>query len=170
MNHTYSRQSSNVMVSIPAAVLASAANFFFSGPRTRLENMYLYQYIRSLPKASRSFLSGGSSDVWLNFNNFDTEPCWLAGGRDGSCPYSINAEALRQRTVLVSIIAALVVLLLTVSTLFMKCNKNHRNSRRGSEEMVVETMKDCQVEKIDLNLIPCPFWNRPRAMSPFGMS
>jgi hypothetical protein len=129
-NEPYLWQLSDEMVSYSGAELACPANSFFSVPRTGLENMYLYQHILSLSGASRSGLSGVGSGVWLNFNNLDTEACWVANGQNGSCPYSVDKEALRQRTVLVPVISALVVLLLTALTLFVKCNKNRRNSRK----------------------------------------
>ena len=129
-NEAYSWQLSDEMVTFPAAELACPANSFFSVPRTGLENEHLYQHILSLPEAARSGLSGSGSGVWLNFNNLDAEACWVANGRNGSCLYATDKEALRQRTVLVPIIAALVVLLLTALTLFVKCNKNRRNSRK----------------------------------------
>jgi hypothetical protein len=117
-------------VPFSAAEMACQPNSSFSVPRTGLENTYLYQHILSLPEASRSGLAGDGSGVWLNFNSLDIEACWVTTGPNGSCRYFFDEEALRQRTVLVPVIAALVVLLLTALTLFVKCNKNRRNSRK----------------------------------------
>lgn len=109
---------------------ACEANSSFSVPCTGLENMYLYQHILALPEESRSGLSGDESGVWLNLNSLDVEACWVTTGPNGTCPHSIDEEAIRQRTVLVPVVAALVVLLLTALTMFVKCNKNRWNSRK----------------------------------------
>jgi hypothetical protein len=106
------------------------ADSSFAAPRTGLENTYLYEHIHSLPEASRSGLSGDDSGVWLDFNSLDVEDCWVTTGPNGTCPYSVDEEALWQRTAQIPVIAALVVLVLSALTLFVKRNKNHRNSRR----------------------------------------
>ncbi len=129
-NQPYLWRLSEDSVPFSAAELACQANSSFSVPHTGLENTYLYEHTLSLPEASRSGLSGDGAGVWLNFNSLDVEACWVTTGPNGTCPYFVNKEALRQRTVLVPIIAALVVLLLTALTLFVKCNKNRHNSRK----------------------------------------
>ena len=121
---------SDERVPFSAAESACQRNTSFSLPRTGLENTYLSQHISSLPEYSRLGLSGSGSGIWLNFNSLDIEACWVTTGPNGTCPYFMDEEALRQRTLLVPVIAALVVLLLTALTLFVKCNKNRRNSRK----------------------------------------
>ena len=129
-NQPYVWQLSDESVPFSEAEVSCKPNSSFSVPRTTLENTYLYHHIISISEAARSNLSGDGSGVWLNFNSLDTEACWIANRQNGSCPYFVDEDALRQRTVLVPVIAALVVLLLTALTLFVKCNKNRRNSRK----------------------------------------
>ncbi|KAF7509427.1 hypothetical protein GJ744_007990 [Endocarpon pusillum] len=128
-NQPYLWQLSDESVPFSEAEVSCKPNSSFSVPRTTLENTYLYHHILSISEAAQSNLSGDGSGVWLNFNSLDTEACWVANQQNGSCPY-FDEDALRQRTVLVPVIAALVVLLLTALTLFVKCNKNRRNSRK----------------------------------------
>lgn len=117
-------------VPFSAAGRACQLNSSFSVPRTGLENAYLTGHILSLPEDSRSGLLMNGAGVWLNFNSLDAEGCWVTTGPNGSCPHFVGENALRERAVLVPVIAALVVLLLTALTLFVKCNKNRRNSRK----------------------------------------
>jgi hypothetical protein len=126
-NQPYLWQLSDNRVPFSAAELACPTNSSFSAPRTGLENMYLYQHISALSERPEVDLTG---DVWVNFNSLDIGACWVTTGPNGTCPYFVDEEALRKRTVLVPVIAALVVLLLTALTLFVKCNKNRRNSRK----------------------------------------
>lgn len=129
-NQPYKWRLSEDSVAYSTAERACQTNSFFSTPRTGLENTYLYQNILTLPEDSRSGLSGDGSGVWLNFNSLDTEGCWVTTGPNGTCPYSDDEDSLRQQTVLIPVIAALIVLLLAALTLFVKCNKNRRNSRK----------------------------------------
>lgn len=128
-NQPYLWQLSDESVRFSEAEVSCKPNSSFSVPRTALENTYLYHHILSISEAAQSNLSGDGSGVWLNLNSIDTEACWIANRPNGSCPY-FDEDALRQRAVLVPVIAALVVLLLTALTLFVKCNENRRNSRK----------------------------------------
>ncbi|KAL2008762.1 hypothetical protein VTN00DRAFT_6956 [Thermoascus crustaceus] len=103
----------------------------FSVPRTGLENMYLYNYLLSQPKdmINPSDDDTDKREVWLNFNSLDVESCWVTGGPNVTCPYAISSDTQR-RTVIVPTIAAIVILIITALTLFVKCNANRRNSRR----------------------------------------
>ena len=100
-------------------------NSSFSVPHTGLENMYLYHTaLRDLQATD------ASARIWVNFNSLDYEGCWVSGGPNATCPYFIDESALQTRTVLVPTIAAIVVLILTALTLFVKCNTNRRRTRR----------------------------------------
>lgn len=129
-NQPYLWRLSDDSVPFSAAEQACQVDSSFSVPRTALENTYLVQHILSLPDLSRSALSNDGFGVWLNFNSLDIEACWVTTGPNGTCPYFVDEDALRERAVLVPVIAALVVLLLTALTLFVKCNQNRRNSRK----------------------------------------
>jgi hypothetical protein len=129
-NQPYIWQISDEVIPFSAAEAACQANTSFAAPRTGLENTYLYQHIVSLPETSGSGLFGNGDGIWVNFNSLDIEACWVTTGPNGTCPYFVDEEALHKRTVLVPTIAALVVLLLTALTLFVKCNENRRNSRK----------------------------------------
>ncbi|PWY74381.1 lectin C-type domain protein [Aspergillus heteromorphus CBS 117.55] len=101
-------------------------------PRTGLENTYLYQYL-----LTRTDVLDPSSEnpvmtkVWLDFNSIDVESCWVTGGPNVDCPYASDPQQLERRTVLVAAIAGIVICIIAALTLFVKCNANRRNSRRG---------------------------------------
>ncbi|KAA8650772.1 hypothetical protein EYZ11_007622 [Aspergillus tanneri] len=102
-------------------------------PRTALENTYLYWH--ALDKAA-SGMDPNSSDpskreLWIDFNCLDVASCWITGGPDANCPYASDPQQLQKRTVLVAAIAGIVICIITALTLFVKCNTNRRNSRRG---------------------------------------
>ena len=117
-------------VAFAGSETACDADSDFSAPRTGLENQYLYQHVLSLPDQSRSEFSGNNSGLWVNLNSLDVEFCWVTTGPEGACPYLVDEEEWTTRAILVPVIAALVILALTALTLFVKCNKNRRNSRK----------------------------------------
>lgn len=98
-------------------------NETFSAPRTGLENAYLH---------SKFLNSDHDSDMalWVNFNSLDEKDCWVVGV-NSSCPYIDDSDAERTRTVVVPTVAAVIVFILAVLTLFVKCAANRQNSRRG---------------------------------------
>ncbi|PTU19518.1 hypothetical protein P175DRAFT_0517770 [Aspergillus ochraceoroseus IBT 24754] len=105
----------------------------FSVPRTGLENTYLYRHLLSRPS---DVIDPSSSDplkheVWIDFNSIDIHTCWVSGGPEAICPYRANPQKLERRTVIVSAIAGIVILIIFALTLFVKCNANRRNSRRN---------------------------------------
>ena len=101
-------------------------NASFDLPRTGLENMYLYNHILAVRRAANS---NDPKGVWINFNSLDVEGCWVTSGPNGACPYFEDPNSTQSRQVLVPTIAAMIVLILTALTLFVKCNVNRRNSR-----------------------------------------
>ncbi|GFF36300.1 maintenance of telomere capping protein 6 [Aspergillus udagawae] len=112
---------------------ACPENTSFSIPRTGLENTYLYHYLLD---GSKDTLDATTTDpakyeVWLDFNSLDVASCWVTGGPDTPCPYVADPHQLERRTVLVAAIAGIVICIITALTLFVKCNANRRNSRRG---------------------------------------
>lgn len=96
---------------------------FFDVPRTGLDNSYLYQ-------AAQTTLGGEEKFIWLNLNSLDVQYCWVLGGVNGTCVYTADAADVRRKTILIPTIAAIVILLITALTLFIKCNANRRTSRR----------------------------------------
>ena len=106
-------------------------NSTFDVPRTGLENTYLYEHVLSVQAGSESSDPQG---VWINFNSLDMRACWVTTGPNGTCPYFEDPGAMQNRQVLVPTIGAIIVLIITALTLFVKCNVNRRNSknrRRG---------------------------------------
>ncbi|KAI9793948.1 MAG: hypothetical protein M1833_000517 [Piccolia ochrophora] len=91
-------------------------------PRTALENAHLH----SLAQSDTDRSTGG---IWLNFNSIDVEACWVTGV-NATCPYYVDESEARQKNVIIPTVAAIIVLVLTGLTLFVKCNANRRGSRR----------------------------------------
>jgi hypothetical protein len=96
----------------------------FDVPRTGLENTYLYR------TALSSLGDSHEQRVWVNFNSLDVQYCWVLGGPNASCGYIPDADDIERRTILVPTIAAIIILIITALTLFVKCNANRRSSRR----------------------------------------
>ncbi len=94
----------------------------FSVPRTALENSYLLATLAEQAEDERR-------RVWVDFNSLDVPGCWVSG-QDSQCPYRDNQDEIRARAVLVPVIAAVVVFVLAMLTLFVKCNNNRLNSKR----------------------------------------
>lgn len=107
----------------------NASGGAFSVPRTGLENRYLLEFFRSKIPGEKNLADKGAG-VWLNFNSLAVEQCWVSGGANATCPYVDDDQTVRQRTVLVPVIASLIVIFLAVLILFVKCNKNRRNHRK----------------------------------------
>ncbi|KAK2873327.1 hypothetical protein FQN49_002441 [Arthroderma sp. PD_2] len=109
-------------------------NTTFSVPRTALENTYLYSKL-SPQLNSAGIISPVTNDnssrmLWIDFNSADVPACWVTHGPDAQCPYEVDTNEIERRAILVPTIAAIIVLILTALTLFVKCNANRRNSRR----------------------------------------
>ncbi|EEP81558.1 predicted protein [Uncinocarpus reesii 1704] len=107
-------------------------NSSFAVPRTTLENTYLYEYLLKQPKDLIDSTSDETEkrNVWLDFNSLDVPNCWVSGGPKAQCPYEVDESAIERRNILVPSIAAIIILIITALTLFVKCNANRRNSRR----------------------------------------
>lgn len=130
-NSPYEWTLSSESVPFGSAPDVCTGNSTFSVPRTGLENTYLYNHVLSVRREANS---NDPMAVWINFNSLDLESCWVTTGPNGTCPYYEDPNAMQNRQVLVPTIAAIIVLILTALTLFVKCNVNRRNSknrRRG---------------------------------------
>lgn len=97
----------------------------FGVPRTGLENTYLYHTVLSTSNATTV-----DEPVWINLNSIDVQYCWVMGGTNASCIYIGDADDVGRRTILVPTIAAIIILVITAATIFVKCNSNRRVSRR----------------------------------------
>ena len=125
--HPYIWNLSDNEVSFANAPDSCPSNTTFAVPLTGLENAYLYHQVLAGP--TQVDPNGeGATGIWINFNSLDIETCWVATGPDGTCPYYADKEE-EQRTVLIPTIAAIIVLVLTALTMFVKCNVNRRNAR-----------------------------------------
>lgn len=139
-NSPFTWHLSTARTSYKEASSACPDNTDFSIPRTGLENTYLYRYLLSqdqrLPDAVNNSVDPSSSDpdmyqVWMDMNSLDIASCWVSGGSDSKCPYASDPQQLEKRTVLVATIWGIVICVVAALTLFVKCNANRRNSRRG---------------------------------------
>jgi len=127
-NQPYVWEVSSDHVPYGAGPAACPTNTTFDVPRTGLENTYLtHKILSSSPLSDES--NGGLNGVWLNYNSLDVVQCWVDSGPDGTCPYYEDPGAIQERSILVPTIGALIVLILTVLTLFAKCSSNRKNSR-----------------------------------------
>ncbi|KAJ5243406.1 uncharacterized protein N7469_001733 [Penicillium citrinum] len=104
----------------------------FAAPRTGLENHYLYEYLVAQDKSVIDPASTNltSREIYIDFNSIDVTACWVSGGSDATCPYAANPQQIERKTVLVAVVTAVIILLITALTVFIKCNANRRNSRR----------------------------------------
>ncbi|OKL62557.1 hypothetical protein UA08_02948 [Talaromyces atroroseus] len=104
---------------------ACPSNSFFDVPRTGLENTYFYHQA-----VSEVGSTSASEPIWVNLNSMDVEYCWVLGGANATCIYTEGSNDVGHRTILVPTIAAIIILTITASTIFVKCNSNRRISRR----------------------------------------
>ena len=112
-------------VTYAEAVDACPPGSAFAVPRTGLENTYLFS---SLQRKRESHLED-DHEIWMDINSLDVPTCWVENGPGAQCPYELDYDAIQRRTIIIPTIAAIVVLLITALTLFVKCNANRRNSR-----------------------------------------
>ena len=66
--------------------------------------------------------------LWVDFNDLDIEDCWVIG-QNSTCPYQ-DQKVGQGREVVVPTVAAVVVFVLAILTVFIKCAANRRNTRR----------------------------------------
>lgn len=107
-------------------------NSKFAVPRTALENTYLYKYLLKQPKhiINATSKEAHKHSVWIDFNSVDVPTCWVSGGPKAQCPYEVDERAIERRNIIIPSIAAIIILIITALTIFVKCNANRRNSRR----------------------------------------
>ncbi|KAF7868538.1 hypothetical protein EAF04_005069 [Stromatinia cepivora] len=121
-------------ISYSYASQACPSPYTFSSPRTALENTHLTQTIRTL-SPSRDLDPTTDAKIWLDFNSLDTKNCWTAGGPNATCPYGDHRllDDIREREVIVPVVAALIVMILTGLVLAGKCagRARSRGKRKG---------------------------------------
>ncbi|KAI7216263.1 hypothetical protein KC333_g4945 [Hortaea werneckii] len=111
----------------------------FATPRTALENTYLVNAWREYlqehpnPNSNTNTQNNGASQsndelLWLNFNNLDATTCWVLG-QNTTCPY-ISTMVSETRQVVVPTVAAVIVFVCAVLTIFVKCAANRQNTKR----------------------------------------
>lgn len=96
----------------------------FATARSSLENSYLLQEWRSY----RSDFDIDDELLWIDFNDLDIAGCWVIG-QNSTCPYQ-DRKVGEGRRVIVPTVAAVIVFVLAILTIFIKCAANRRNSRR----------------------------------------
>ncbi|EKG14187.1 C-type lectin-like protein [Macrophomina phaseolina MS6] len=108
----------------------------FDAPRTALENRYLFDALQTRANEHPEDFNGAAS-VWVNFNSLDVTDCWVVGVSQ-NCPYSRSADQDENRLVVVPTVAAVIVFVCTVLTLFVKCAGNRQSSRKSRRRRMQE--------------------------------
>jgi hypothetical protein len=96
----------------------------FATARTALENTFLTHAWRSY----RAEHSIGDELLWLDFNDLDIAGCWVIG-QNSTCPYQAQ-QVGEGRRVVVPTVAAVIVFVLAIATVFIKCASSRRNTKR----------------------------------------
>lgn len=117
------------------------SNSSFDVPRTALENAYLRRAIArsrgtAQPQIGTALAPSGLSAqssvdaeyIWINLNDVDISGCWVSGV-NATCPY-ITRPGEATRTVVVSIIVGIIILILAGLTIFVKCAANRAGVKR----------------------------------------
>ncbi|KAH9221987.1 hypothetical protein DL95DRAFT_326764 [Leptodontidium sp. 2 PMI_412] len=128
-----------VAVSYSFASSNCPSEYTFAAPRTALENAYLTQAMR---RSDRDFDGHGA---WVDFNSLDVEGCWTTGGPNATCPYREavgEQNDLEKRVILVPTIAAIIVLIVTGLTVFVKCVGNRSSKRRVRKRSMMTTARN----------------------------
>nr|POE75155.1 maintenance of telomere capping protein 6 [Quercus suber]POE94766.1 maintenance of telomere capping protein 6 [Quercus suber] len=132
----YSWQISGSQASYINADRECGDNTSFSVPRTALESTYLGHAWQAYRSGQTSGRDDDTMDelLWVDFNDLDVEFCWVIG-QNTTCPYIEDGETQTQKIV-VPVVAAIIVFVLTLLTIFVKCAGNRRISKakrkRGS--------------------------------------
>lgn len=108
----------------------------FDAPRTALENHYLYA---ALQARASEYPEDFDQDtiVWVNFNSLDVMDCWVVGV-SANCPYNLEANQDQNRLVIIPTVAAVIVFVLAVLTVFVKCAGNRQSSRKTRRRRMQE--------------------------------
>lgn len=138
-NQPYNWTITTYQISYSYADQACGDSYDFAVPRTALENSYLNQAIRD----SRRDYDGHGA--WIDFNSLEEQGCWTSGGPNATCPYLLHdtqEDDLHKKYILVPTIAAIIVLIVTTMTIFVKVVGNRqitkRTKKRASKEVVFE--------------------------------
>lgn len=108
----------------------------FDAPRTALENRYLFAALQTRANEDSGDFDGDAS-VWVNFNSLDVTDCWVVGVSQ-TCPYNLAANQDENRLVVIPTVAAVIVFVCTVLTLFVKCAGNRQSSRKSRRRTMQE--------------------------------
>jgi hypothetical protein len=101
----------------------------FAAARTALENSFLTHAWRDY----RSEHDVEDELLWVDFNDLDIAGCWVIG-QNSTCPYQ-DKQVGEGRKVIVPTVAAVIVFVLAILTIFIKCASNRRNTRRRRKRM-----------------------------------
>ncbi|KAB2578074.1 C-type lectin-like protein [Lasiodiplodia theobromae] len=103
-------------------------NTAFDAPRTALENSYLFAALQARARENPGDF-GADAAVWVNFNSLQVTDCWVVGV-DENCPYDLASTQDENRLVIVPTVAAVIVFVCAVLTVFVKCAGNRQSSRK----------------------------------------
>lgn len=96
----------------------------FAAPRTSVENSFLASAWRQY----RSEYDIEDELLWLDVNDLDIARCWVIG-QNSTCPYQ-EQQVGGDRKIVVPTVAAVIVFVLAILTIFIKCASNRRNTKR----------------------------------------
>lgn len=96
----------------------------FAAARSALENSFLSHAWRDY----RDEHDVEDELLWVDFNDLDIAGCWVIG-QNSTCPYQ-DQQVGEVRRVVVPTVAAVIVFVLAILTIFIKCASNRRNTKR----------------------------------------
>jgi hypothetical protein len=120
----YAFQISDSSAAYAKAEAACRNGIAFAAARSALENAFLAH-------AWREYRDEHDVDdelLWVDFNDLDIAGCWVIG-QNSTCPYQ-DQQVGEGRRVVVPVVAAVIVFVLAILTIFIKCASNRRNTRR----------------------------------------
>jgi len=120
----YAFQISDSSAAYAKAEAACRNGIAFAAARSALENAFLTH-------AWREYRDEHDVDdelLWVDFNDLDIAGCWVIG-QNSTCPYQ-DQQVGEGRRVVVPVVAAVIVFVLAILTIFIKCASNRRNTRR----------------------------------------
>lgn len=120
----YSFRISDSSAAYAKAEAACRNGISFAAARTALENSYLTSSWRQY----RSEHDVEDELLWVDFNDLDIAGCWVIG-QNSTCPYQ-DQQVGEGRRVVVPTVAAVIVFVLAILTIFIKCAANRRNTKR----------------------------------------
>lgn len=105
-------------------------DYYFSLPRTPLEQLAVTQYLRNISSEDTYF--------WIDMNSISVSDCWVTGGPDATCPYQRSVSKRNFVSMLTPVTVcsfAILCMVLYLNLLHVPIHNNRKSWRRIINEV-----------------------------------